>query len=450
MSIGATTSQVIPTMLEQVNPMLSKLLTAERSKFANMFDKANPKHQISVWAAGTVGSGGVLGWRIPVLISNGGDYQAVNLNGGDLGTGSMQSTAFMTVGPFENDTAYNVPTRATIATKSNKQAITAALTQAVGGAIKETALYDEIGLFQSGDGSLAQATAVSTTTGTAGTTIVYTLETSFGPNRLRGQNQLVDITDSGGVIRSTGCRVAGINWSANQVSILVGTTFTASDTDQIVFPGMGPVTSTTISSGTWRYGIYTYNTTNTSGSLNGLAYTTAPEIACPLVNAGGNAFGPTYVYAGKTQLIQRRDDKATDGLVGVCHTAQRTAWYLSGLNIANQFVRNGEAVQAVDQAGQGTKYGDTFEAGDVTHHVSRYANKTRVDWLVPKNFGQVQEQESQFFTSAEGQRMFVGRSATTGNPLAGQQFYVLNTQNLYSVDPGCSVVQYAYAIPSGQ
>ena len=450
MAISATTSQLIPTMLEQVNPNLPSLLSNERSKFANMFEKANPKHQVSVWSAGTVGSGGVSAFRVPVWLSNGGDYQGITLDGGDLGTGSQGYSAFMTLGPFESDIAYNVPYRSTIATKTNKQAIVSALTKAVGGAIKEQALYDEIGLFQAGDGVLATATAVDTTTGTAGATLVYTLDTAFGPNRLRGYKALLDITDSAGVIRSTSARVAAINWAANTVSVVVGTTFTAAATDQLVFPGMGPVTSTTIASGSWRYGLYTYNTTTTSGSLNGLAYSAAAELACPVVNAAGGAWNASLVFAGKSQITQRRDDKQIEGLVGVCHTAQRTAWYLQGLTIANNMLRNGESVKSTDTAGQGTELSATFEAGDITTYVSRYANKTRVDNLVPKNFGQVQEQETQFFTSSEGQRMFVGRSATTGNPQAGQQFYVVATNNLYSIDPGCSIVTYSLSIPAGQ
>jgi hypothetical protein len=113
-------------------------------------------------------------------------------------------------------------------------------------------------------------------------------------------------------------------------------------------------------------------------------------------------------------------------------------------------VDSGLVVKSTDTAGQGTELSATFEAGDITTYVSRYANKTRVDNLVPKNFGQVQEQETQFFTSSEGQRMFVGRSATTGNPQAGQQFYVVATNNLYSVDPGCSIVTYSLSVPAGQ
>jgi hypothetical protein len=86
----------------------------------------------------------------------------------------------------------------------------------------------------------------------------------------------------------------------------------------------------------------------------------------------------------------------------------------------------------------------------VTHYVSRYASKSRVDWFNPKNFGKVMLDDINFFQSPEGQRIFVGRVAATGNPSAGFQFYVHVTDNVYSVDPGCSVVIYSLGIPSGQ
>jgi hypothetical protein len=448
MSITAATSQVTPTMLEQVRPKLAPLLVKAESKFAQMFKK-NEKHRISAWNAG---SSAVLAWRIPVQLSVGGDYQAISLDGGDLGTGSMMNTGYMTIGAFESDIGFNVPLRAAYATKTDQQAIANVLQMSIGSAIKETALYREIGIFQDGTGILATATAVVSGNGNAGTDVVYQLETSqFTFDRIRGKNQLVDITNGSNVMLHVGARVKSINFAANQITITAGgVNYTPTATDQIVFPGMGPITSTTIASGSWRYGIYTYNTTNTSGSLLGLAYSSAYELACPAVNLSSGFYTPSMIFSGKSQLIQRRDDEAYAGIMGISHMAQRTGWYLEGISIANQHIRPGESAKNIDLAGQGTAYGDTFEAGDVTHYVSRYANKSRVDWFAPRNFGLVQYQDIDFVQTPEGQRMFIGHSSTTGNPQAGVQFYVVDTSNIYSVDPGCSVVFYGGAIPTGQ
>ena len=447
MAINAISSQVVATMFEQVRPKLQSLLAKEQSAFSKLFQNRMEKHRVSAW---TVGSGAALAWRIPVELARGGDYQAISLDGGDLGTGSMMNTAYMTIGYYATDIAYQVPFLATYATTTTQQAIVNVLKKSIGDAISESSYYNEIGLFQDGTGILATATAV-TGAGTANTTVTYTLETAaFTYIRIRGKGQLVDVVNGSNAILAVGLRVLSINFATNQVSLTVGATgYTPTATDSIVFPGMGPVT-TTISSGSFRYGIYTYNTTNTTGSLLGLAYSNAYELACPVVNGASGFFTPAILFSGKSQLIQRRDDKAYMGTVGVCHMAQRTAWYEIGITIANQFLRPGEAVKNVDLAGQAGGYGDTFEAGEVTHYVSRFANKSRVDWFNPTMFGKVQLDDMQFVQSPEGQRTFIGHSTTTGNPTAGWQFYMSQTDNVYSADPGCSVVFYSLSIPAGQ
>ena len=151
------------------------------------------------------------------------------------------STLYMTIGYFATDIAFNVPMLASMATKSQQQAITNALQYSIGQAIIETALYNEIGLFTDGTGILATATAV-TGAGTANTTVTYTLETAaFTYIRLRGYNALVDVTDSGNVIRAVGLRVNSINFAANQVTLLVGGTgYSPTATDSVCIPWHGP------------------------------------------------------------------------------------------------------------------------------------------------------------------------------------------------------------------
>lgn len=446
MSISAATSQVIPTMLEQVRPKLSYFLVQKQSKFANLFNKQAEKHQVSAFADT---GGSVLAWRVPVMLSIGGDYQAVSLDGGDLGTGSMMNTAFMAFGTFENDIAFNIPERALLATRDQKQAIINVMQKQLGMAISEMALYNEIGLFQDGTGILATANGTGSPV-IASNQVTYNLETAqFTYIRLRGKGALVDVYNAAGVLQFIGARVASISFANNTVTLSGVSTYTPVNTDQIAFSGMGsPVSTYTAAAGSWRNGIYTFSTTTTSGSLGGLSYSTAYELATPQVNGQSGFFTPSLLYAGKSQLVQRRDDEAYAGIIGVCHMAQRTSWYLQGLTISNWF--RGKSDEMIDLAPKGTDYGDTFMAGDVTHYVSRFANKSRVDWLNPSNYGWTQLSEIDFFQTPSGEKVFPGRSATTGNIQAGFQFYILNTRQLYCVDPGCGVVFYNLSIPAGQ
>jgi hypothetical protein len=443
MSIGQFSSQVTGTMLEKVRPKMSYFLRKQESKLMQMFNKAAEKHQVSAW---TDPSGAVLAWRVPVLLQIGGDYQAVSLDGGDLGTGSMQNTAYMTFGTFENNIAFNVPARANYATKTDEQAISKALQFSIGNAIKEMALYNEIGFFQDSTGILATST---TTASGAGTTATYTLETAaFNYIRIRGKGTLLDVYDSGNVLRSTNQRVTSISFANNTITVAGGSSYTPANGDVLAFPNIGTpgvVGTTTLAAGSWRNGLYTFNTTSTSGSLGGLSYSSAYELACNAVNGQGGFYTPSLLLSGRSQLVQRRDDEAYSGIIGICHQAQAASWYLQGVTISNWF--RGASDKMIDIV---PKYGDTFDAGGIEHHCARYANKSRVDWVSPKNFGWTQLSEIDFFQNLDGQKTFVGRSSSTGNPQAGFQFYVVNTRQLYSVDPGCSVVIYSLAVPAGQ
>ena len=451
-SITAQTANFVPTMLEQVRPKLAYFLALKQSKFANLFQKAAEKHQVSAFTdAGTgtstfTSGGPVLAWRVPILLSVGGDYQAISLDGGDLGTGSSMSSAFMAFGTFENDLGFNLPMRAIYGTKDAKQAISNAIQFTLGKAIGEMALYNEIGLFGDGTGILAQANGTGSPT--FGATVTYNLESTFGFNRLRGFNALVDVYSTANLLLYSGARIKSINFASNTVTISTPTgSYSPTNTDQLAFPNMG-TGSYTAAAGSWRNGIYTFNSTSTSGSLGGLSYSTAYEMATPSVNGQGGFFTPSLGYSGKAQLIQRRDEEAYSSVIGVCHTAQRVSWYLQGITISNWF--RGANDKMIDIAPGGNEYGDTFTACDVTHYISRYAGKARVDWLAPSNFGWTQLQPIDFIQTPEGQRIFIGHSTTTGNPTAGFQTYICNTSQLYSVDPGCAVCFTNLAIPSGQ
>lgn len=448
MSILAQTAQVIPTMLEQVRPKLAYFLAQKQSKLMNQINKQAEKHNVSAF----VDTGGsVLAWRVPVLLSNGGDYQAISLDGGDLGTGSMMSTAFMAFGTFENNIGFNLPMRAMQATKDQKQAITNALQYTLGHALGEMSLYNEIGFFNDSTGTLAQANGTGSPVIASGQ-VTYNLETAaFSYIRLRGKNALVDVYNTANVLQFAGARIASISFANNTVTLSGVSTYTPANTDQIMFPnmGLGAAAGTyTAAAGSWRNGLYVFNTTTTSGSIGGLSYATAYELATPQVNAASGFFTPSLLYSGKSQLIQRRDEEQYMGVIGICHPAQRVSWYLQGITISNWF--RGKSDEMIDIAPKGTDYGDTFMAGDIMHYCSRYANKSRVDHVNPTNLGWTQLQDIDFIQTPEGQRIFIGRSATTGNPQAGVQMYICNSRQLYDVDPGAGTVYFNLAIPAGQ
>jgi len=434
-------------MMEKVNAKLPALLVKQQSEYFKMFQNKMDKHNVSYWSD----SSGLSAFRVPVQTSRGGVYAGISLDGGDLGTGQMMTTGFMTLGDFESDIAFNIPARAAMATGTAQQAIVNVMQESLGSVIDEMAKYDEIGWFTDGTGVLA--TAASVPSSVSSTTATYTLDTTFSYIRLRGYNAVVDIYDSGNTLRATGGKINSINFATNSVTItglLNSGSYTFAAGDQITFTSQvnSTIGTTTLAAGSWRNGIYTFNTTTTSGSLLGLSYASTYELACCTVNAGSGYYTPSIMLSAKSQLIQRRDDKAFAGTVGVCHMAQAASWYEQGVTISNWFRGDGKNNNMPDLVP--AKFGSTFTAGEVEHYISRYANKTRVDWSIPANFGRVQLEEAAFFRTPDGQKVFVGRSATTGNPQAGYQFYAVSSANYYCMDPGANVVQYALTVPPGQ
>lgn len=431
-------SQVVAIQLEQVEPKLTSLFALSRSNFAALFDKASEKHRISEWNVG----GQLFGWRVPVKIGAGGDHQTFSLDGGDLGAGSMMATAYMTLPYYPRNTAFYIPALASFATASNKQAIANVLQTQIGGAIKEAQFYSEISLFGDGTGELAYGNGTGTPTGTNPT---YNLTTNFGPDRLRGFNALVDVWDvTGTTKKGTGLRISNIDW-VNITVTLTGTVTSPVNTDIITFPGMtGPLTNMS-----WQYGVYTFSSTQSSGSIANLPYSSAYELVSNMINGGGGFYTPLVALGMQTKLIQRRDDNAYKGCVGVCHMAQRAAYFLQGFAVSN-WLRSGTSQDMIDLVPGKGGYSNTFVHEGITHYVSRFADKTRVDWISPRNFGQVMLDNPTFMQTPDGQRVFIGHSPTTGNPTAAFQFYIVQTDNLYNMDPGANTLFYNGGIPQYQ
>ena len=82
---------------------------------------------------------------------------------------------------------------------------------------------------------------------------------------------------------------------------------------------------------------------------------------------------------GFQALIQRRDDEAYAGVIGICHPAQRVSWYLQGITISNWF--RGPSDKMIDLAPKGTDYGDAAK-GDFLANV-----RVAEQWGVPPWLG---------------------------------------------------------------
>jgi hypothetical protein len=439
--MAALNPQAVPLYLESVNKRLPALFAMLESPLIKMFNNKSEEHQVSPWTVNSGGTTYLNGYRIPVQLSPGGDISYVNLDGGDLGTGSMLNTAYQSLGFFSTNLAGQVPLLSAMGSKSPNQAIRNVLKTQIDSMLREQKLYNEISFFGDGTGTLAQATAFTTVGGQT----VYSLDSSFAANRLRGFNAMLDVWNSTLTTqRAANVRIASINRNASPQTVTLNLTVTgAAANDVLVFSQGAGATFTQ-----WRQGLYSYMQINPTGSINMLPWATAYEIIPPNVNAAGSPLNPSLALALKSQVLQRRDDDQLSGMIGISHFAPRAGWYLQGFVISEW--HRGPSDKMIDLVPGGNKIGDTYEMIDVQHYVSRYAQKDRSDWVTPSTWGVINLQPDAFVVTPDGNRFFVPVSTTSGNHLATFQFYVNSTQNRYCMDMARGGTIYGQQIPPGQ
>lgn len=409
--MSVTNADVIAGQWENYRPKLQELLETTYGVGAKI-KKASESMRVSTWSQALSSGQTLQACRFPIMRYVGGDYSTFSYDEGDMGGGSMTREDFMTLGYFPDLYAVELPQLSIKATATSEQAVANVLKLQLKKALTEMQHYYDTGLHQDGTGVLATGNGTGSP---ANTNPVYNLEPNFGPQRLR-RNQPVDIVSADLTTnKNTGIvRVASYDLQAKTVT-LTGTVTGAGavNTDRICFKGMTP----TLTVGSWRAGIYTYNNTATSGFTAGLDRTVVTELITPNVNANGAGLVPAFGLLLNDQMLQRRDETALKNLVGIAHFSQRHAWYLQGVGISEW--HRGASDKMIDIVPGNTNYNTTFTMCNVEHIISKKQDRSRIDWIIPSNYARALLHDLDFFEGPDGQRFFVVRSSTTANPKAG-------------------------------
>lgn len=439
--MSATNSDVVAGQFEKVRPKLQEWFETT-TLVSGLIKKAAESHRVSAFSSdGLGGSGATLSaFRVPIMRYVGGDYGTFSYDEGDLGGGSSMKVDFMTMGYFPTEYAVEISSLAKEATATSEQAVVDVFKYHLKKSIKEMQSYEDTGFHQDGTGVIATANG----TGSPGTTnAVYNLEANFGPQRLR-YNQPVDVFTTGLNTKQNSTQTLRVNkydLVAKTVT-LSGTQDAAANTDKIAFRGM----SATVAVGSWKNGIYTFNSSATSGTTLGLNRATVVEIVTPNVAAGTTALVPAHGLLLNDQIIQRRDQEAMAGMVGIAHQAQRAAVYFTGIAISEWHRASSDKM--IDIVPSDISQATTFQWTGIKHHVSKKQDRSRIDWILPKNWGRAMLHDLKFH-EVEGRRIFELRSATTGFVKAGMLMYLIDTSNFYNVDPGCAGFVSGLTLPSG-
>ena len=446
--MAATNADVIGGQFEKVRPKLQEWYETT-TLVSGLIRKASESHKISTFAAaaGITGSGdgNLSAFRVPIMRYVGGDYGTFSYDEGDLGGGSSMKLDYMSIGYFPAEYAVEISSLAKEATASSEQAVVDVFKYHLKKSMKEMQGFEDTGYHQDGTGVLATGNG----TGTPGTSspMTYNLEPNFGPQRLR-YNQPVDIFSNDlTTARNSGgpCRVASYDLVGKTVSLTFPGAVTLSgtaNTDKICFRGM----AATVSVGSWKNGMYTFNNSATSGTTLGLNRATVVEIVTPNVAAGTTPLVPAHGLLLNDQIIQRRDEEAVAGMVGILHQSQRAAIYFTGIAISEW--HRGPSDKMIDIVPTDIKQSTQVTWTGIKHYVSKKQDRSRIDWIIPKNWGRAMLHDLKFH-EVEGRRIFELRSATTGFPKAGMTFYLIQTENVYNVDPGASGMITSLSLPSG-
>ena len=435
--MSATNADVVGGQFEKVRPKLQEWYETT-TLVSGLIRKASESHKISAWTQTLNGGTTLSAFRVPLMRYVGGDYGTFSYDEGDLGGGSSMRVDFMTIGYFPAEYAVEISSLAKEATASSEQAVVDVFKYHLKKSMKEMQHYEDTGYHQDGTGVLATANGTGTP---AGSNPTYNLESTFGPQRLR-YNQPVDVYSNDTTTqRGTGLRVTSYDLVGKTVT-LSGTVTGPTNTDKIAFKGM----SATLSTGSWKNGLYTFNNSATSGTTLGLNRATVVEIVTPNVAAGSTSLVPAHGLLLNDQIIQRRDEEALAGMVGIAHQAQRAAVYNTGIAISEW--HRGPSDKMIDVVPADIKQSTTFTWTGVKHYVSKKQDRSRIDWIIPKNWGRAMLHDLKFH-EVEGRRIFELRSSTTGFPKAGMTFYLIQSENIYNVDPGAGGMITGLSLPSG-
>lgn len=438
--MAATNADVVGMQREVIRPKLQELIETTTG-VGQLFKRAGESFKVSTWSQALSGGLTLGAFRIPLLQYNGGDWGVVSLDEGDMGSGSSMKITFFTLSVLTRRLAVEMSQLQMDATATNEQAVANVFREQLKKTIKEVQHYFDTDCHQSGNGVLATGAG---TGAPANTNPVYNLEPNFGAQRLR-YNQPVDVYDTTLVTKKgTGLRVAAYDL-VNKTVTLTGTVGGAGavNTDVLAVNGMSP----TLATGSYSNGIYTYNSSATSGFTNNVDRSKVVEIVTPNVAAGTQLLNPNFGLLLKDQVIARRDQENISNFRGIAHMAQRAAWYDVGIGISEW--HRGSSDKMIDVTPKDTDYDTTFQMTGVTHLISKKQDRSRIDWVKPSMWARLLLFEPKWHESPDGKRFFEVRSASTGNVVSGWQEFLLVAENLGNCDPGLGGFVSGLALKSG-
>jgi len=409
-------ADIVSTQAEKLRPKLGEMF--ETSNF--LLSEIKPNAEVEVVSTRD--------YRIPVLVSFGGDYGKFDPDGGDMGRGSGPLAKHYVTSYFSVRHAIELSNLQMYATAKSEQAVKKTYALAVANAMRTFQAMEDASLHTAGNGIVFTATAHTTSGGKS----VYTGDTAVATQLLRRQQKVI-VYDSGlSAPRDSGAAFRCEAITPTQVT-LNATVTSAAATDVFVFDGLSGA------SPTWKKGIPTFINTLTTGNLMSLSRSDYPEIHSNWVNANG-ALSGVHGMLLLDQIEQRRDDVE---VTAVFHMKQRTAWYKAGMAISEwQRGKNDGPLDLVP------KRKKEFQYAGLRAITDKHGDRTKVYFLRFPNWGRAVLKDLDWYTLPGTSQKVFQLYGTSGGVAAGILMYLEMHSDWYTDDPGNQGVIYGLSIPT--
>lgn len=314
------------------------------------------------------------------------------------------------------------------------------------------ATFEDVTLFQPGDGVLTSGVGASATS-TSGSETSYTFATAgdyIGVKRLY-EGLAVDVYNTGGTTKRANatrpgypCVIDRIDF-ANRVVTLSNAVTGAATTDILAVAGMSATlaygqSGWPLAGDSWRHGIPYWNETNTALYVLGKQRSTLPQLN-PSSLAVNGSWTPFHTLFVMDQLRQRRSEDVLNGIVGICHMAQRTQTKAVGMAVTEIMTSPGTVQKSTDLMPSDVGMDDVFMFGTVRHIVTSRQPADRVDYINFSNWEKASVVELRPYPGGDrGPGIFTDRDATTGQAKASCTSVWDDCWDFVNVDPGAGAV----------
>lgn len=375
--------------------------------------------------------------RLPLEIRPGGKAGLVNMDGGDLGLGSMTSYEVAQVTPIFFRNAVQINKLVEYATNAPEKAIENAAKREVKNAMKQFRVFLDMVLQGAGNGVIGTVSSVSGTTVTASIPFGVALLYFNQPIQFYDSTLTFNRNVIAGVGDSNVSNTPNTNTNTFTVDQIPNTVVAG---DVIVHSGLLGASPVSL------FGLRYHQNNATTGSwlnLNRASYAT--ELQTPAVNAGNSALVLSQIRTAFNLIRKALGANLTQAkLVAHTYVGQQQAYEALGI-IVSSIIKEGAGGRA--SSFDGLFDIDQLSMGGVKLKAAIHADQTKVDFLDLSHWGRAVMQDIDYY-EVDGKIMFPVYGPS-GGIAASYLFYFITGFQVWNDSPRSGSFIQNLAVPAG-